>query len=156
MNRYEIPLKNMPKKRPQVTRNGTFMPAEYQKWKKTWRSLLFTFLPKKELANQVLVAIGCAEKSLPGDVDNLVGAIMDASAETKLSRKDGILFDSDRCVVGVLHIRNDSKSDGWQALEAIKRVIAQMTPDDFRRADETVFYVERVAPAASPLFKEAK
>lgn len=85
-----IPLKAMGKARPRVTRNGTFMPADYEKWRLDFRRL---FGPL-DVAGLLRLEI-TAWRKLPKrtkhesgdyctagpDTDNVAGAIMDALFE---------------------------------------------------------------------------
>jgi len=75
---YTIPGKLMPKKRPQAGKGRVFMPRDYQIWKQAVRDELAAFAPTPTLAP---VAIGVEIRGPSrgrGDVDNLIGALMDA------------------------------------------------------------------------------
>lgn len=96
--------KPMPKKRPIVTRNGTYMPAPYTKWKKdvaiqakATRPPLLDCPVSVEVAlsrDFAVVVVSEVEstrpKGLTGDTDNYAGAYMDAL--------QGIMFGNDRAV----------------------------------------------------------
>lgn len=68
-----LPGRVIPKKRPIVTRNGTFMPKNYTNWQRGMIPILSEFkLPKP-------CGIECYFINFAmGDIDNLVGSIMDA------------------------------------------------------------------------------
>lgn len=86
---WDIPLRAKPKARPRVTKNGTFMPKDYQKFKKDLRNLVdvydiaikdklhvdFFFKAPKKLK---LESVQLVPKQTKSDIDNLIGAVMDA------------------------------------------------------------------------------
>lgn len=95
MNVYEdllIPYPPMPKKRPRVTANGTYMPADYVEWKANVAMVMD--LKSKILKNfrePVAISIWFAKENMrvriepseltrfgQADIDNLAGGVMDA------------------------------------------------------------------------------
>lgn len=75
---YTIPIKLMPKKRPQAGKGRMFMPRDYQDWKQAVRDKLAAFAPTPTLA-PVAIGVEIHSPSRPrGDVDNVLGALLDA------------------------------------------------------------------------------
>ncbi len=154
MIRYLIPMLNVGKARPEWSPHGTHMPRRYLKYQDKFKALLLQLKPKPRDGNNVMVVVVNGENAVLGDTDNHAGSVMDCCGEDKRSKGNGILYNNDRKVVAQLCIRNDSKSDGMTALKAIKGILDQMTKDDFRRVDETVFYVEYIEDIVPNLFSE--
>jgi Holliday junction resolvase RusA-like endonuclease len=86
-----VPVRGKPKARPRVTKNGTFMPADYRKWRDEFAVELARLKPP---AYQGPVALrldfqtdgvrihmdafdGVRPKHVRADLDNLVGAVME-------------------------------------------------------------------------------
>jgi Holliday junction resolvase RusA-like endonuclease len=115
----------MPKKRPSSHGRQVFMPREYQQWKQTVRDALAVFAPVPTLAP---VAIGVEIRGPSrgrGDVDNLIGALMDAiqpprargdvraqrfleaalTIEERLAMSPGCLIGDDAQVKEILYFR---------------------------------------------------
>jgi Holliday junction resolvase RusA-like endonuclease len=93
MMRIELPgWHAVPKKRPRVTRNGTYMPPGYMDWKQE------TAFQMRLAARGAEPAVGLlrvevllvAKKKPRGDMDNLLGAVLDAG--------NGVLWQDDRLV----------------------------------------------------------
>lgn len=110
-----IPWPGKPKARPRVTSNGTFMPPEYMEWKQNIVDLLaydkrivegYCHLEMEFTKLEVFVRVipitydYQRDKGVRGDLDNLVGGVMDAL-------QDAGLIDNDERVVGIdASIRN--------------------------------------------------
>lgn len=106
----DLEIPPMPKKRPRVTRNGTFMPAEYVTWKEevgvlvvnamrlvsaeafTGRIELDVTFHRKRMT--VLILETDNERHGRADIDNLLGAVMDAM-------QDAGVIDNDRDVTAI-------------------------------------------------------
>ena len=101
MINIKLPLRVIPKARPRVTKNGTHMPEAYRLQKKLLQYKLSGFNKLSgELEMDCLFifkkAKGNAKNkySMPvGDVDNLIGSIMDAC--------EGVLYENDRCITDI-------------------------------------------------------
>ena len=96
----ELPWKGVPKPRPRVTVNGTYMPKEYTEWKAAVAevvaakrvavlsgplSLMVRF--KKESV-EVIMSEGAPPRFGQGDIDNLVGGLMDALQDAGCFKND--------------------------------------------------------------------
>lgn len=106
MPTYQLPIPAKPKARPRVTRNGTFMPKDYQDWRREFANELVAagaVLLDKPCAitisagkNSTSLEVHTVKREhsrsglLTGDVDNYLGGIMDAVK--------GILYLDDRQV----------------------------------------------------------
>ena len=105
MGRYEayIELKPMPKKRPIVTVNGTYMPREYTQWKEDagWHMLaaakgtkfkgrifMGVVFDKDGFNLRIEDADDEGDRFGQADIDNLLGAVMDAAQGCGLIRND--------------------------------------------------------------------
>ena len=92
-----VPLPPMPKKRPRVTRNGTFMPPAYVKWKADVGTLIKVAANRQQAQftgrvavsvdfskDHMVVEVESIERERFGqaDIDNLAGAVMDALQES--------------------------------------------------------------------------
>lgn len=95
-----IPLKPMPKKRPVVTRSkGTFMPKAYVQWKEqfAWHLRAAGIRSPIDGEFRLEVIFDFAKLGI-GDIDNLVGAVLDAGnriawVDDKLcSALDAVIF----------------------------------------------------------------
>ena len=90
-----LPIRGMPKKRPKVTRNGTYMPKEYVQWKKDVAAEMVAAGVEQagiEMPIELEVVFGedyiefqlfpyeahKRAKHVTADIDNLVGGLMDA------------------------------------------------------------------------------
>jgi Holliday junction resolvase RusA-like endonuclease len=96
-----IPIAGKVKPRPRVTKNGTFMPKPYVDWKKevvTYLqsqpsvktlqgpvSLLVKFLPDKI---EMMIAESPVDRHGRGDIDNLLGGLMDALQDAEVYKND--------------------------------------------------------------------
>lgn len=82
----------VPKKRPRVTRNGTYMPAAYADWKQETAYAMgkaYGYAPPVTGSLRVEVLL-VTKKKPRGDMDNLLGAVLDAG--------NGVLWQDDRLV----------------------------------------------------------
>ena len=101
MIQLKLPIKIIPKKRPIVTKNGTFMPKPYMEQRKLIQAKLGGFTKLNgELSMDCLFIFKQSKTnhknkmSMPvGDVDGLIGSLMDAC--------EGVLYDNDRCIVEI-------------------------------------------------------
>ena len=108
-----IELHPIPKARPRVTKNGTFMPRDYTQWKQDFEKLarqqvghIPTITHNVELVvtfhpdHLVVELYDMADRDRPkglrkADIDNLVGSVMDAL-------QDARIINDDRQVVSIL------------------------------------------------------
>ena len=103
--RYWIPGVVVPKARPRVTKNGSFMPQRYQDWQRlAIAELLLQRNDRTPLVYPVAVKVLLQGKHR-GDLDNLSGAILDALV------KVGILEDDRLSCVASLEARHESKGE---------------------------------------------
>lgn len=119
-------IKPMPKKRPQSGKGRTFMPREYQQWKQAVRDYLAAFYSPAPTLAPVALGVEFRGPSRPrGDLDNLLGGLMDAlqpprakgdvraqraleqsvSLEDRLAMAPGCLYGDDRQVVEILGLK---------------------------------------------------
>lgn len=87
----------IPKKRPRVTRNATFMPPAYAEWlddsafllSSQWRNNY----PNFQLEFPLIIAIAFIGKHPKrGDLDNLSGAVLDALVKGAILPDDSVKF----------------------------------------------------------------
>lgn len=71
-----LKVKLMSKARPRVTRNGTFMPKNYQDWRKEVAAQMVAQWSLPPIDTPIAVDIFCAGAAR-GDIDNYMGAIFD-------------------------------------------------------------------------------
>ena len=101
-----IPLRGKPKARPRVTRNGTFMPKDYQSWREAFGMLMTTGRnPAPQLGDLPIalelefgteaVKVSLFEqptakraKHVRADVDNLIGAVMEVLEDQGIVTND--------------------------------------------------------------------
>lgn len=102
MTSFKLPLRVIPKTRPRVTRSSTYMPPKYLAQRRYIQSKIrgLESFGKVSIKLDILFVYKCSETiarnkyEMPvGDIDNLVGAVLDAC--------EGILFENDRQVVQV-------------------------------------------------------
>jgi Holliday junction resolvase RusA-like endonuclease len=84
----------VPKARPRVTKNGTFMPKNYTEWK---ASAITDFIIQMRDHNltypldKIMVKIALIGKHPKrGDLDNIAGAILDALVQSEFIKNDGL------------------------------------------------------------------
>lgn len=75
---YTIPLKPMPKKRPRAAKGRMFMPHDYQKWKSDLRDHISGQSPEVISGNFVIEVKLLFPTRPRGDLDNILGAVLDA------------------------------------------------------------------------------
>lgn len=96
-----LPWKGKPKARPRVTSNGTFMPKLYTEWKEAIAeyvkldpkstelegplSLVVEFRPKEIM---FLISESDTDRHGQGDIDNLLGGLMDALEDAGVYKND--------------------------------------------------------------------
>lgn len=93
----------MPKARPKVTRNGTYMPREYTQWKADFGMLVKAAMNRGEwrqdgrvkmtaefYKDSVVLTLEDADTERFGqsDIDNLLGGVMDAIQEAGVIKND--------------------------------------------------------------------
>ena len=97
---YSIPMRCVPKERPRrVTKNGktwTYMNTSYVTWKKDFAASLRAQAPILLAGNLSLTATISIPDNRRGDLDNMIGSILDAA--------QGILFTNDKQFTE-LHLR---------------------------------------------------
>jgi len=101
---FKLPIKVIPKKRPRVTKRGTYMPDDYKKQRDYIRAKIRPFKSLGNVPLRLNVVFGFKlpkrgikgnKLSMPvGDLDNLAGAMLDAC--------QGCLFDDDRQVTEIM------------------------------------------------------
>lgn len=99
-----LPVPAKPKARPVVTKNGTYMPDDYTKWKESFMwALKEAGVGASEYAGSVRLEMICTPhgmwvelkptaivrpKGLRGDIDNLAGGVLDAFQDYRLILDD--------------------------------------------------------------------
>lgn len=111
----KIPIRPKPKARPRVTANGTFMPPDYRAWIDEFAQLIRTSARlRRQITGPVHLEVGFGSdditlqlydadhhtrpKGVTGDLDNLVGAVMDGLQAA------GILGNDRQVVVITAHL----------------------------------------------------
>lgn len=93
---FFIPGGVVPKARPRVTVNGTFMPPRYRKWRLYAEGQLHQQIAKQELAPALPIQRAALELKLIGkhrmsaDADNLMGSCMDALVAAGVFKNDNL------------------------------------------------------------------
>jgi len=98
-----IKLRGKPKGRPQVTRNGTYMPPEYQAWREEFGWLVKSQKPPR-FSRAVELHLGfhsdgvqvvmmeledaARPKYVQGDIDNLIGGVMEVLEDVGVINND--------------------------------------------------------------------
>jgi Holliday junction resolvase RusA-like endonuclease len=122
-----VPLRGMPKARPRVTIKGTFMPPEYAEWRKDFGTLLKSALNKAKgehkfigpvevylsfyphgVRIQVMDSMTVRRKHVRGDIDNLVGGVMEVLEDIKVVTNDSMIH---RVVATVAEHEADERTD---------------------------------------------
>ncbi len=102
---FTLPWRTMPKARPRVTKNNTYMPPKYAQWKKDVAEYIGIQYPRTQLVRplSLVVNFGSEEtyvelveydtdfkrsKYVRGDIDNLLGGLMDALQDSGLMAND--------------------------------------------------------------------
>lgn len=98
---FYLPFATVPKARPRVTKNGTFLPARYRAWRLRAEGE-FT-VQAQQMATPIKranieIVLGGAGR---GDIDNIAGAILDALVGAK------VLLDDRLSCVPSLQIRHE-------------------------------------------------
>jgi Holliday junction resolvase RusA-like endonuclease len=97
----------VPKARPRVTTNGTYMPGNYTQWKATAiRSIkeqVKAHLPKAKYSLAIALS---GKHSRAGDLDNISGSIMDALVQSGILAGDNMTN-----IVGLSIEINHSKAE---------------------------------------------
>lgn len=93
---FFIPGSIVPKARPKVTKNGTFMPPRYRKWRlyaegeihrQIAKQLLGPVLPIQRAALEVRLT---GKHRMSADADNLIGSCMDALVAAGVFKNDNL------------------------------------------------------------------
>lgn len=81
-------LEPMAKARPRVTRRGTYMPKPYQQWRQ--RFCAACYKPEQPIAGRLSVVVQVYTKSgkMRPDLDNVVGAVLDALQDAGVMAND--------------------------------------------------------------------
>ena len=104
-----LPMRGMPKKRPQVTKNGTFMPKKYTDWKHEVSDALVDqgiFSPYFQEPMSLKAVFGedyiefqlfpmpghHRAKHVTADIDNLAGGLMDALEQGQVIENDKLII----------------------------------------------------------------
>lgn len=74
---FTAQIKALPKARPRVTRNGAYMPTKYTRYKRELALIARHYLTKLD-GDVELVCRFTFENKVHGDLDNLVGGVMDS------------------------------------------------------------------------------
>jgi len=114
--KFWLPGVVVPKARPRVTRNGSYMPERYQEWQRQAQvELLLQLSDRTPLQYPVAVKVLLQGKGHRGDIDNLSGAILDALV------KVDILEDDRLSCVASLEARHEPKGEVgcWVLIESI-------------------------------------
>jgi len=115
ITRLWIPGVVVPKARPRVSRNGTYLPQRYQDWQRlAIAELLLQISDRSPLQYPIRVKITLQGKHR-GDIDNLSGSCLDALV------KSGILKDDRLSCLGQLEARHEPKGETgcWVEIESI-------------------------------------
>ena len=124
-----LPFRCIPKQRPSGLSvrgkfgAGYYANKDYPKQVRAMRSAGHVLRQRskwgKLRAPIVLAATISFDGNRHGDIDNLMGTVMDAMGESKRGHHDGVLYDKDADVVAIVAIRNSPKVD-------IEAIIARM------------------------------
>ncbi len=102
---FTLPWRTKPKPRPRVTAKNTYMPKEYMQWKKDIADFIALQGPHRQLVRplSLIVRFGSHDtfvelveydtdfvrsKYVKGDIDNLLGGLMDALQDAELIMND--------------------------------------------------------------------
>jgi len=87
-----IPGQIVPKARPRVTANGTFMPHRYRQWKDQAIAILSSQYQGQPLTVTKSITITLTGKhSRRGDIDNLSGSCLDALVQAGILTNDNLM-----------------------------------------------------------------
>jgi len=104
--KFWLPGVVIPKARPRVSRNSTYLPQRYQDWQRlAIAELLLQISDRTPLEYPVVVRVLLQGKGHRGDIDNLAGSCLDALV------KSGILEDDRLSCVGHLEARHEPKGE---------------------------------------------
>ena len=90
MINLKLDLPPKPKARPRVTRRGTFMPSDYQKWMKQAVFLLKTQWKESPLQKVKKITVNMFGARAQGDSDNFIGSVFDAMVKAGVIRDDSV------------------------------------------------------------------
>jgi Holliday junction resolvase RusA-like endonuclease len=99
MIEFTLPGNVVPKARPRITRNGSFIPKNYRCWKTLAISRMKQQYQGETLQQAAVAIVLTGKHPRRGDLDNLSGSILDALVQA------GILRDDNMTVVSSLSIR---------------------------------------------------
>ena len=112
--KFWLPGIVVPKARPRITKNGSFMPQRYQDWQRlAIAELLLQLSDRSPLEYPVAVRVLLQGKGHRGDLDNLSGAILDALVKTEILKDDRL------SCVGQLEARHEPQGETgcWVEIE---------------------------------------
>lgn len=93
---FFLPGYVVPKARPRVTRNGTFMPIRYRNWRNSAESILLTQVKQRGIESLLPVERATIEIQLTGkhrmsgDADNILGSFLDALVTVNVLKNDNL------------------------------------------------------------------
>lgn len=93
---FFLPGYVVPKARPRVTRNGTFMPIRYRDWRDSAESKLLIQVEQRGIESLLPVERATLEIQLTGkhrmsgDADNILGSFLDALVAVNVLKNDNL------------------------------------------------------------------
>jgi Holliday junction resolvase RusA-like endonuclease len=81
----------VPKARARTTRNGTYHPHNYQRWKKTAIASFRKQWTHAPLSGVLVSVVLQGKHSRRGDADNVSGAILDALVQSQVLQDDNLV-----------------------------------------------------------------
>ncbi len=101
----------VPKARPRITKNGTFMPPKYRQWKKNAIARLVNQTNERGLINIEVKVELVGKHSRRGDADNIIGSILDALVQSEIIKNDNLT-----CVTSISLTLSYSKIDPYSII----------------------------------------
>lgn len=164
INTIYLTVRTLPKDRPRRTTKVTddsrtytsrsYTGHKYRNWKTaTYQAAMAARVaPKTVKVPLVLGIVSNFDKYSAADVDNLAGGIMDALGETKKGMGNGVIYDDDRDVVGLIQIKLNKKTDPHAVGVALYRMADKIMNDLLanERGDNTTIYYWEVQNAVKP------
>jgi Holliday junction resolvase RusA-like endonuclease len=105
-----VPLRGMPKARPRTRGSQAYMPPEYQQWRKDFGTLLKSEITRGDYERsfigpvevylsfyphgvriQVMDSMTVRRKHVRGDIDNLIGGVMEVLEDTQVVTNDSMI-----------------------------------------------------------------
>lgn len=93
---FFLPGSVVPKARPRVTRNGTFMPIRYRDWRNYAETEILALIKQQGIESLLPVERATIEISLTGkhrmsgDADNILGSFLDALVAVEVLKNDNL------------------------------------------------------------------